>query len=682
MDATKRKLYYVVSYFLILIVFSVGYIGLFLTTNYQSANSIIITQFIMIIILLVIHGITGYLIVKKDKELELEYKRYINNNIKLAEKEELFRAVFEQSPLGITFGNLEENILDINHMFGTIVGRTREELLNIKWSDITHPDDLEQDRDLYQRYMIDTKKGYTMRKRYLRPDNSYIWVNMTISPLQIDNRPELDHICVIEDISEQVQAEYSLRESERSKDMLLSSLPGMAYRCAFDRNWTMSYVSEGCFNLTGYNADSLIDNTDISYNDIIVEQYREHLWNKWEIILAQKEIFHEEYQIKTAAGMNKWVYEQGQGVYDNDGNVIEIEGLIIDISLQKNREEEMLYLTYHDFMTGLYNRRYFEDIKKSMDSEDYYPLSIIIGDINGLKLINSALGHGAGDKIILTISEILKSSIRPSDVLARIGGDEFSILLPNTTYEEANDILINISNRCDEFAERKSEYHLSFSLGVATKHDKSLTINEVIKMAEDSMFRQKLLQNKSLHSAIIASMKTSLFEKSQETEEHALRLIEISKSLGRKLNLVKEQLTELELLSTLHDIGKIGITDNILNKPGKLNEDEWREMKKHPEMGYRIAMSTPELKQIAEYILSHHEKWDGSGYPYGRRGEEIPLLSRIIAVADAYDAMTSDRPYRKAMSKEAALEELRVNSGTQFDPNIVEIFLNEIADDL
>lgn len=682
MDAPNRKPY-IVIHILIITVFCLVYVGLFYKYNNQSSNFLIISQFLLIIVLIVMHFITSYLIIKKNKVVIAKQNELKDYNLKLIEKEELFRTIYEQSPLGITFGNLNENILDVNLMFEKIVGRSREELINKKWSEITHPDDINIDRELFYRNIKDNLSGYSLKKRYIRPDNSAVWVNMTIALISLESRPELSHICIIEDVSDQVQAEINLSDSERSKAMLLSSLPGMAYRCKFDHDWTMLYVSDGCFDLTGYSSDNLLYNKEISFNNIIEEQYRDRLWKKWVQILEQKGIFKEEYQIQTANGEKKWVYEQGQGVYDNNDNVMEIEGLIIDISFQKNREEEMRYLTYHDVMTGLYNRRYYDEIKTTLDREECYPLSIIIGDINGLKLINSALGHGVGDEIILIVSDILKSSIRPNDILARIGGDEFSIIMPNTSYEEANRVLSNISEQCEEpSSNKKKEYHLSFSLGLATKNDNSSSLSEIIKMAEDSMFRQKLLQNKSLHSSIISSMKNSLYEKSQETEEHALRLIEISKEFGRKLNLVNEQLIELELLSTLHDIGKIGITDNILNKPGRLSDDEWKEMKKHPEMGYRIAMSTPELKPIAEYILNHHEKWDGSGYPYGRKGEEIPLLARIIAIADAYDAMTSDRPYRQALSKEEALNEIKINAGTQFDPNLSNIFLNEIADNL
>jgi HD-GYP domain-containing protein (c-di-GMP phosphodiesterase class II) len=204
-------------------------------------------------------------------------------------------------------------------------------------------------------------------------------------------------------------------------------------------------------------------------------------------------------------------------------------------------------------------------------------------------------------------------------------------------------------------------------------------IEQIIKIAEDFMYKRKLLEHKSSYSVIITSIKATMFERSQDTEEHAKRLIALTKEIGMKLNLSQIELDELELLATLHDIGKVGIDDKILNKPGKMTGDEWIEMKKHPEIGYRIAMSVPELVPIAEYILSHHEHWDGNGYPQGLKGQEIPLISRVLTIVDAYDAMIQDRIYRKAMTKEAAIAEIMKNAGTQFDPNIAKIFIENVV---
>jgi HD-GYP domain-containing protein (c-di-GMP phosphodiesterase class II) len=173
-----------------------------------------------------------------------------------------------------------------------------------------------------------------------------------------------------------------------------------------------------------------------------------------------------------------------------------------------------------------------------------------------------------------------------------------------------------------------------------------------------------------------------MYAKSQETEEHAERIKNLAQMVGKEIGLPQEKLDELALLATLHDIGKVGIDEKILNKPGKLSKEEWKEMKKHPEIGYRIAMASPELMTVAEYILAHHERWDGKGYPRGLKGEEIPLLARIIAITDAYDAMMSDRPYRKAISKEEALAEIKANAGTQFDPKFAEFFVKLMSEDV
>ncbi len=199
------------------------------------------------------------------------------------------------------------------------------------------------------------------------------------------------------------------------------------------------------------------------------------------------------------------------------------------------------------------------------------------------------------------------------------------------------------------------------------------------KQAEDDMIRHKLLQRKSYHSAVLSSIMAALYASSQETEAHAKRIAFLSEMIGNRLNLPGKMLDELRLFSMLHDIGKVGIDDHILNKAGSLSDEEGGIMRRHPELGFRIAKSSPELESVAEYILTHHERWDGTGYPQGLRGDEIPLLSRILAVADAYDAMTQDRVYRRALTKEAALEEIRSNAGTQFDPFIAQVFIDSIV---
>ncbi|MDI6601201.1 MAG: diguanylate cyclase [Thermoanaerobacteraceae bacterium] len=340
-----------------------------------------------------------------------------------------------------------------------------------------------------------------------------------------------------------------------------------------------------------------------------------------------------------------------------------------DVTQEKAWQEKILYLSYHDSLTGLYNRRFMEEQIKRLE----LPLAVIMTDVNGLKLVNDAFGNEEGDKLLKKAAEILKESCRKEDFIARWGGDEFLILLPRTSAKTAEEIIERIKNRC--LKDSDGPVQLSIAMGYAVKAQVSESLGQVIKEAEEWMYRHKLLECKSYHNGIINTLLATLFSKSMETEEHAERLKNYCLTIGREMELSVRELDELALLAVLHDIGKIGIKESVLQKPGPLNAAEWEEMKKHPEIGYRIARNIPELSAVAEYILAHHERWDGKGYPRGLKGEEIPLLCRILAVADAYDAMTSDRPYRKAMSSEEAVAELKRNAGIQFDPEVVRIFL-------
>lgn len=518
-----------------------------------------------------------------------------------------------------------------------------------------------------------------MSKRLLSVD-----VNAaSLDPIPVEGRGELAALArTINGLIGRLAAERErLHESERSKSLLLANLPGMAYRCRYDRDYTMEFISAGCYALTGYRPEQLIGNRDLAFNDIICSAYREEVWAKWVQAMASQTQVHLEYPIITADGEQKWVFEQGQGVYDGDGRPAAIEGLIIDISQQKEREQVIRHISEHDFLTGLRNRTSFERALVEMDVPDNLPLSVVIGDVNGLKIINDAFGHDEGDQLLVSAAEILQDCCRDGDVLARVGGDEFALLLPRTDQEAMHQLIACVQQACDRFNQAGTErlHFVSIALGGSTKVSPQLPLRHFSKLAEDAMYKRKLLEGRSLHSSLLASMRAALAERSQETDEHAARLVALSQATAELLGLSDDQLTTLELFAMLHDLGKIGVDNKILNKPGPLSPEEWVEMKKHSEIGYRIAMSSQELMPIAEFVRSHHERWDGSGYPDGLAGERIPLLARILAVVDAYDAMTSDRPYRLAMTQSAALAEIRRSAGSQFDPQVVQAFLQAVG---
>ena len=418
-------------------------------------------------------------------------------------------------------------------------------------------------------------------------------------------------------------------------------------------------------------TELIIANKELAFQNIEKEK------RATELIIANKELAFQNIEKEKRAA--ELIIANKELAFQNIEKEKRATELIIANKELAVQNKKVLFLGYHDFLTGLYNRTYFEEEKIRFDKAKQLPISFILGDINGLKLINDAFGHFKGDELLIEIAKILKSCCRKEDIISRIGGDEFGILLPRTDSQSAQLVCSRIYDTCKGYALNEGSIYPSISLGYATKHSKTETIDGIMMVAEESMSKQKLLESRSAHSSIIASIKITMFEKSQETEEHAERLVQLSKSVGLAMSLSDDQLNELELLSTLHDIGKMGINTDILSKNGKLSEEEWIEIRKHPEVGFRIAQATSELVPIAKYILCHHERWDGKGYPQGIIAENIPLLSRIVAIVDSFDAMTNDRPYRPAMNKDEAMEEIRKNSGTQFDPNISQIFLKLIA---
>lgn len=398
-----------------------------------------------------------------------------------------------------------------------------------------------------------------------------------------------------------------------------------------------------------------------------------------EILKGQKPIKYE----------TPFVYPDGREVVieliktihrDKQGEVAGIICVGRDITERIIKEKKIEYISCHDALTGLYNRSYFETQHKALDTDENLPISVIVCDVDGLKLINDAFGHAAGDQMLMTAANLLKEVSREKDVAIRTGGDEFCVFFPQTGSEEIEGIFEDLSARCEQ-NKIKANGGLKFtsiSLGYATKETSDEPLEQVILWAEDFMYRRKLLARKGAHSILMKSITATLHEKSFETQEHCSRMSDLARRLGQAVKVPARDLDTLELAASLHDVGKISVDLSILQKPGKLTEEEWEVMKKHPEAGWRITQAIPELNPISDIVLFHHERWDGKGYPRGLAGEEIPLLARIISIVDAYDAMIEERPYRKAMSTDQAKNEILKMAGSQFDEKIAKIFINQI----
>ena len=593
-------------------------------------------------------------------------------------KEEL-QLILNSTAEGIFRMDLEGNCTFCNESFLRIFGyKNQEQVLGKNIRTFFYYDD----EDRLKKGFANDFQNFVDKEVFRKADDSSFIGEYFTYP-QYYQGEIIGAVITFLDITNRIQVEQELAETERSRAVLLQNLPGMAFRCKFDKNRTLLFASDGCLKLTGYKPEHLIHNRDLAFNDIIKPEFREMIWNSWCNAVVNQTNCRTEYIITMENGTEKWVLEQGEVIYNILGEVEALEGLIIDINSQKRKQEEIEYLSYHDHLTGIYNRIYFDQQVQRFDHPLYYPVSIIIGDINGLKFLNDALGHQEGDKIIQTTARLLGESIPEGTILARTGGDEFSILMPNTNSNKAYKLLQKISNYLTDYNNSlpSDAYKINLALGYATKNSVNAEFSSIYKLAEDHMYKRKLLQRDSSHSSIISSITATMYAKSQETEEHAERIKRLTQLFGEKINLNQEQIDDLALLATLHDIGKVGIDENILNKTGKLTDAEWGEMRKHPEIGYRIAMASPELMSIAEYVLCHHERWDGQGYPRGLKGEEIPILARIIAIVDAYDAMRSNRPYRKALNKERAIEEIKVNAGTQFDPEYANLFVDFLLND-
>jgi len=361
---------------------------------------------------------------------------------------------------------------------------------------------------------------------------------------------------------------------------------------------------------------------------------------------------------------------------ENEGTT---KGFVIafrDVTEQRERQRQIEELSFNDYLTGLYNRRYMEDSIRRLDTNRNLPMAIMALDINGLKMANDAFGHEIGDQLIQAAAKVIKTACREEDIVARTGGDEFMVLLPKTTSENAEMIKRRILSAAKK--EHVNSIGVSIAIGYSVKEEEAEDIYEIQKLADKHMYKHKMKSSKKMKLSMI-SMAMENIQQNYETEEvHTERVAEFCSQILEAMDFSQEDIDEIYIAGTLHDIGKIILPPELLNKKGKLTQEEVEQLHRYPEAGYQILKNTDEYTNIADDVLHHHERFDGKGYPSKLKGENIPFNARVIAVADAYEAMTGDRTYKQKMRKDEAIQELKKNSGTQFDPEIVDVFIHKV----
>ena len=592
----------------------------------------------------------------------------------------LFKSINDQSNYGSAIATTEGIIIYANNAFCEMHGFTKKELINKPIKTVHTDAQMKHVKTLFNQLQ---KDGSFLSQEvwHKRKNNDVFPTIMTGKKIETDTGPTYFSITMF-DITKEKAIEVNLletkKELEASKNhlqLVMDNLPiGIAVNSVSPKV-NFSYINDDFLKIYDVSREDL-EKEDNFWKAVYEDKsFREHIKERVEKDTKSgnpDKMKWQDIPIKRKGQKTRYITAQNTKIPEADLFI----STVIDVTDQKTKEEEIRHVSNHDYLTNIPNRRYFQDQLVKFDQSTYYPLGIAIMDLNGLKLINDAFGHSAGNRALKAVAKLLLKTKGPNDFIARIGGDEFAMICPNTDDDKmANYISIITQSISEKTIENIA---LSMAIGYSIKTAEKNKLRTVLSKAENNMYKNKVLSSHSLKNDAISSILETLQDKFNEEKVHSERVSRFCKQIGQALNLREDEVKELEFAGLYHDIGKISIPDAILDKPGKLTPNEWKTMKNHTLNGYQILRAADRYSNLAEYAMSHHERIDGNGYPNGIKGDDIPLFSRIISVADAYEAMTSDRPYRKAIKKSEAIEELRKHAGTQFDAAIVDLFINKV----
>ena len=481
---------------------------------------------------------------------------------------------------------------------------------------------------------------------------------------------------LLDDITERKELEKALFiEKEQLKKTLLSVVDAVI---TTDKNGRIKLMNKSAEKLTGWEIKNALGMKIEDVYDVIDDSTKKKL-----CFLFEKVLLHG-YQLN-GSGHKLLISKKGRELYIEDtaapikdmlGKICGMVLVFRDSTEKTKRFKLVEFMSLHDQMTGLYNRRYMFDSIKRLDTKRNLPFSVVYLDINGLKLTNDSFGHEMGDNLIVSVGNEIKEILRSDDIVGRLGGDEFLVLLPKTDIENAAMIAERISKSVSKI--KLESLVPSIALGCAVKTKEEQKIDETLKMAEASMYKDKLKSGKIMRNTMVENLMDLMHDRYTITHNHSKKVMDHCEKIANAMGLSQKETVDLKKTAMLHNIGEIVIPASLLNKPDKLSAEEYELIKIHSEKGYQILKSIDEYAALAESVLEHHERWDGKGYPNGLKEGDILLHSRIINIADSYEAMTSDRTYKKGMTKEEAIAELKKCRGKQFDPEIVDIFIEKV----
>lgn len=535
-------------------------------------------------------------------------------------------------------------------------------------------DSLESDsmQSLLENFHTELRSEYSAQ---IEKGNQILYIKIKNTPLHTDFGSMYGSLLLIRDVSEEYKVRESLRFNEERYHNLTELLPVGLFEA--DLLFKILYANSEILRMFQYSSGDIAAGVN-ALNLLATESLEKAQNIRVRRFLGEK-IPVVEYTFLRKDGSRFPGLLYMSMISEQTGEYHGFRGVVIDITQRKKMENKLKYLSMHDALTKLYNRAFFEEEMQRLESYKHSQLGIVVCDVDGLKLINETMGHQSGDKLLKYTAAILRKAFGHKQIIARIGGDEFAVLLQNASSETIEQCIDKIRIEVSKHNASKPELYVSLSIGYAVNEKGSRSPSELFRTADHNMYHNKLHQRRNSRSDIIQALLKTLETRNYVVPGHGARMQALIDLIADKLNLTENQLRDLKMLSQFHDLGKIGLRETILVKTDPLSEEEFKEIRQHSEIGYRIALTISDLAPVADYILKHHERWDGTGYPLGLRGESIPLESRIIAIVDAYDSMTHNRPHQKALSHKEAVEILRNRAGTYFDPELVKIFLSIIA---